>query len=102
MSDEGEWLSLGEAARRAGFTRAATYGRVKRGSLPSRPRGNRGLEVRWSGQEDVTPDVSPTLVELTARAVRAEASEAVPKEQVADLRQRLDRATVELHHLRLP
>src|SRR4051795_4276219 len=41
----GEWMSIGEAARRIGVTRAAIYGRIERHTLPTRPRGNRGVEV---------------------------------------------------------
>src|SRR3954452_15895254 len=41
----GEWVSVGEAARRLGVTRAAIYGRIERRTLPTRPKGNRGIEV---------------------------------------------------------
>jgi hypothetical protein len=39
--DGEEWVSLGEAARRLGVTRAAIYGRIERRTLTTRPKGNR-------------------------------------------------------------
>jgi hypothetical protein len=39
------WVPLGEAARELRVSRAAIYRRVERGTMRSRPRGNRGLEV---------------------------------------------------------
>lgn len=41
----GEWLTIGEAARRLKVTRAAIYGRIERKTLPTKPRGNRGQLV---------------------------------------------------------
>src|SRR3954452_17719548 len=41
----GEWVSIGQAARRLGVTRAAIYGRIERRTLPTRPKSNRGVEV---------------------------------------------------------
>src|SRR3954471_22775121 len=90
----GEWMSIGEAARRLGVTRAAIYGRIERRTLETRPKGNRGVEVLLPAGErhgDVTPesngyvshddhgddkgDVTLTsrVEELLERAVRAEA-----------------------------
>ncbi len=39
------WVPLGEAARELRVSRAAIYRRIERGTMRSRPRGNRGLEV---------------------------------------------------------
>ena len=90
----GEWMSIGEAARRLGVTRAAIYGRIERRTLPTRPRGNRGVEVLLPASDrygndhsDVAGDAhrdhqgddhhDVTLIsrleELLERAVRAEA-----------------------------
>lgn len=55
MDDGGEWITLAEAAKRLGVTRAAVYGRIDRKTLTTRPRGNRGLEVLWPGG-DITPN----------------------------------------------
>jgi hypothetical protein len=40
------WVSIREAARRLGVTRAAIYSRIERGTLLARPHGNRGQLVR--------------------------------------------------------
>src|SRR4051812_4411418 len=90
---QGDWLSVGEAARRLGVTRAAIYGRIERRTLGTRPKGNRGVEVLLPAGErhgDVTPesngdvshddhgddkgDVTLTsrVEDLLERAVRAE------------------------------
>lgn len=42
-----EWVTLGVFAQRLGITRAGVYGRIKRGTVESRRRGNKGYEVRW-------------------------------------------------------
>jgi hypothetical protein len=52
MGDTGDdagsqWVTLGEFARRLGISRAGVYGRIKRGTVESRRKGNRGFEVRW-------------------------------------------------------
>jgi hypothetical protein len=39
------WLSIRQAARRLGVTRAAIYSRIERGTLQARPHGNRGQLV---------------------------------------------------------
>jgi hypothetical protein len=108
--DGTEWIGLGDAARRLGVTRAAIYGRIERGTLTSRPRGNRGLEVLWpspqyhpdrqgkdnpngnhDGQGDVavtvTGNVMATMVEdLRERLERSEGEVQQLRGQVADLR----------------
>ncbi len=89
----GEWVPIGEAARRLGVTRAAIYGRIERRTLQTRPKGNRGVEVMLApsqrhpdARHDVAPDehrdghgddrrdvaLTSRLAELLERAVRAE------------------------------
>ena len=41
-----EWVTLGEFARRLGITRGSVYGRIRRGTVESRRKGNKGFEVR--------------------------------------------------------
>lgn len=83
-------MTLGEAARALSVTRSALYGRIARGTLKTKPRGNRGLLV-WlpdgaahaEHHGDEAPDVM-VMVELAE--LRAE---------VAELRVALARAEVE-------
>ena len=42
----GEWVDLGQFARRLGIARSSVYGRVRRGTLQTRPKGNRGQTIR--------------------------------------------------------
>src|SRR4051812_12791571 len=87
---QGDWLSVGEAARRLGVTRAAIYGRIERRTLTTRPKGNRGVEVSLKASErhgdghrdamaddhgDDHPDTTAMsrLEELLERSLRAEA-----------------------------
>jgi hypothetical protein len=82
-SDDGhdQWLPLGVAARVLGISRSSVCGRVRRGTLASRPLGNRGLEVLVSAvphnvagddagddHGDDTDDVAATLREELAAA----------------------------------
>src|SRR5690348_1491778 len=84
-----DWVSIAEASRRLGVTRAAVYGRIERRTLATRPKGNRGVEVLLpagfrhgddhhdvvaNGHGDRHPDVTLTLrlEELLERAARAE------------------------------
>jgi hypothetical protein len=85
--DGTEWISLGEAARRLGVSRAAVYGRVERGTLQNRPKGNRGMEVLWpppqrhhDGKDDVALTVMGDVTSLLDK-----------------LHERLDHEVVELH-----
>jgi hypothetical protein len=112
--DGKEWISLGEAARRLGVTRAAVYGRIERRTLTTRPKGNRGLEVLWpppqrhhDGKGDiavtVAGDVAAVMAELRERLGRAEGElvELLGKRdaalaQVADLRVELATAQGEV------
>ncbi len=50
------WVPLGDAARELKVSRAAIYRRVERGTLRSRPRGNRGLEVLLPEQQGNVTD----------------------------------------------
>jgi hypothetical protein len=47
-----EWVTLGEFARRLGITRGSVYGRIRRGTVESRRKGNKGFEVRWPPPND--------------------------------------------------
>ena len=42
-----EWIPLTEAARRLNVSPSAIYGRVRRKTVISKPKGNRGLLVQW-------------------------------------------------------
>jgi hypothetical protein len=93
------WVPLGDAARELKVSRAAIYRRVERGTLRSRPRGNRGLEVLLpehprdvtidhypSGQGDRNPDeqgyVTPDILRLHGELAEA-------RTQIARLEERL-------------
>jgi hypothetical protein len=111
--DGGEWISLGEAARRLGVTRSAVYGRIERRTLTTRPKGNRGLEVLWSppkhhpsSKGDVTMtvmddaadvthdgkgDIAALLDNLRERLARAEGEATQLRQQVTDLQSERDR-----------
>jgi hypothetical protein len=60
--DSGTWVSIRQAARCLGVTRAAVYSRIERGTLQARPNGNRGQLVRLppdmpaNVQADMKPD----------------------------------------------
>jgi hypothetical protein len=110
--ENGEWISLGETARRLGVSRAAVYGRIERGTLTTRPKGNRGLEVLWlppqrhrdrKGDADITvmasaanviPDSKGDVVALAdslrERLARAEGEAIQLRQYVADLRSERD------------
>ena len=45
IAGDGRWLPLGVAAPFLGISRSSVYGRLRRGTLASRPLGNKGLEV---------------------------------------------------------
>lgn len=55
MGDGDEWITLGEAAKRLGVTRAAVYGRASRGTLQTKARGNRGLLISWPPPNEPGP-----------------------------------------------
>jgi hypothetical protein len=107
--DGTEWISLGEAARRLGVTRAAVYGRIERRTLETRPKGNRGLEVLWpppqrhhNGKDDVAltvmGDVTALLDELRERL----GHEVVDlRQQVDELHGKLDAAQAQIADLRV-
>jgi hypothetical protein len=107
--DGSEWIGLGEAARRLGVSRAAVYGRVERGTLQSRPKGNRGLEVLWpppqrhdNGKDDValtvTGDVTSLLDDLRKR-LDYEVVEL--RQRVGQLNEKLDAAQAQVADLRV-
>jgi hypothetical protein len=98
IQDE-RWVPLGDAARELKVSRAVIYRRVERGTLRSRPRGNRGLEVLLpehprdvtidhypSGQGDRNPDeqgyVTPDILRLHGELAEA-------RTQIARLEERL-------------
>jgi hypothetical protein len=105
----GEWVDLGQFARRLGIARSSVYGRIRRGTLQTRPKGNRGLEILWqpsrhhreNGNGHATPmvgssngaDVAGDV--LLARLDRAELELAAVRAQVAELRERLATAKAE-------
>jgi hypothetical protein len=94
VDDDGdEWIPLGAVARRMGISRAAVYGRVKRGTLEAKRKGNRGLLIRWQGDvehdvtETITHDVAHDVMELREeRAAERIAAALVKGELVAELR----------------
>jgi hypothetical protein len=115
--DGTEWIGLGEAARRLGVTRAAVYGRIERGTLTSRPKGNRGLEVLWSppqhhpdrqgndnldGNHDRQGDVTMTVMgnvmveDLRERLERSEDEAQQLRGRVADLRVEVAKAQAQV------
>jgi predicted DNA-binding transcriptional regulator AlpA len=54
-----EWIALGDCARRLGISRAAVYGRIKRGTLDAKHGNRGGYIVAWpppdhDGQGDIT------------------------------------------------
>jgi hypothetical protein len=53
--DPDHWVSIRQAARCLGVTRAAVYSRIERGTLQARPHGNRGQLVR------LPPDIRPNV-----------------------------------------
>jgi hypothetical protein len=114
---DGEWVTLGEFARRLGITRGSVYGRIRRGTVESRRKGNKGFEVRWplpdhhnvadngwsNGDGNVVGDDAPNvaamrveiarLEERLAGAERAHKAEVLAREVViADLRMALAEA----------
>ena len=52
----GEWLTVAAAARRLGISPRAIRGRIRRGTIEWRTKGNTGREVLVTG-EDATPNV---------------------------------------------
>ena len=96
----GQWLALGQAAQELGLTRSAVYRRIRAGTLTSRPRGNRGIEVfvapddrehsRDGARDDrvsIERDELQARVEgLLERAVRAEGELAAKDVLVVELR----------------
>ena len=96
----GDWVTIAEAARRLDVTPKAIRNRIHRGTLTSRPAGNRGREVllqHGTGSPDGSPD-GPGIVELMVRVARLEGELAglrVALEQVCGERDRLRRSWLE-------
>jgi hypothetical protein len=100
-----EWLPLGDFARRLGISRAAVYGRIRRGTLEAR-RGNRGgYVVSWpppdhdgtlqthdqSRNSSVTvTTLQAELTELKVTLARTEGEIAAQNAVIAELRASLD------------
>ena len=118
----GQWLALGRAAQELGLTRSAVYRRIRAGTLMSRPRGNRGLEVfvapddrdhprdearhgapddrdqsRYGARDDRADverdELQARIEELLERVGRAEGEAAGLRSTVVELREALARAT---------
>jgi hypothetical protein len=122
----GAWVSLPEAARRLGVTTRAIRGRIRRGTLESRPRGNTGREVYLLGSamatlaladravlpQDVSGEVErlraeladtlDELAEVRVALARAEGQLAARAEVVDSLRADRDRLVAEVADLRRP
>jgi hypothetical protein len=110
---EGEWVTLGEFAKRLGVTRGAIYGRIRRHTLETKPNGNRGYLIKWT--PDVTPnddgngegnresEVAHNVMELRLELARMEERLAAVEdlaaerlETIGDLKRDRDRLVVEL------
>lgn len=96
------WVTVTEAARRLGVSRAAVYSRVKRGTAKAR-RGNAGVEVQWplpeaesalrQGDAQAYAQGDGTLTdELRAERDEARMEAALLRQEVAELRERAGRA----------
>ena len=96
LGDGVEWVSLGEAARHLGVTRAAVYGRIGRHTLATRPKGDRGLKVLWPPPQrhpdrngdstaTITDDVTAPPDDMRECLARAEGDVARLRQQIADL-----------------
>jgi hypothetical protein len=96
LGDGPEWIGLGEAARRLGVTRSAIYGRIERQTLVTRPKGNRGLEVRWPPPLQRHPDGKGDGQGNIAVTVTGD----VMVTTLDDLRERLERVEGENGQLR--
>lgn len=68
------WLTVPEAARKIGVSPTAIRNRVKRGTLESKPNGNRGVLVRFANGEHNRSQTVPDTVTLTVSKLEAEIS----------------------------
>ena len=86
------WVPLPQAVRELGINRATVYRRIRAGTLSTRPRGNRGLEVLVRDVDcdagDVARDAAGDVAHagLLERAARAEGEAAGLRTTVAELR----------------
>jgi hypothetical protein len=85
----GQWLPLGRAAKELSLSRAGVYRRIRAGTLDSRPRGNRGLEVFVADDRERSADHSPD----GERDVRADDAE------LEELREELTAARIAMARL---
>ena len=95
----GAWVSLPEAARRLGVTTRAIRGRIRRGTLESRPRGNTGREVYLPSSAVATltlphPAVLPQDADSEVERLRAELADTL--DELAEVRVALARAEGQL------
>jgi hypothetical protein len=113
-----EWVPLGEFARRLGITRGSVYGRIRRGTVQSRPNGNRGFLIAWpppdhdvapngdgNGSADVAGNGVALRIELARLEERLVAADRLLVERevtILDLRRERDRLAAELVEARRP
>jgi hypothetical protein len=82
-------VPLPQAVRELGVNRATVYRRIRAGTLSTRPRGNRGLEILVrAADRDVAGDVIRDVARdgLLERAAHAEGEVASLRTTVAELR----------------
>jgi hypothetical protein len=91
----GEWVDLGQFARRLGIARSSVYGRVRRGTLQTRPKGNRGLEIFWQPSRHHRENGSGHAAPMVASNGVDVAGDVLVAAQVAELRERLAAAKAE-------
>jgi hypothetical protein len=66
----GEWISLGDTARRLGVTRASVYGRIKRGTLQTRPKATEAWRC-FGPLRDIATTVMATVAATVGLTVTA-------------------------------
>ena len=88
--DKGEWLSIRQAAHRLGISRVSVYGRIKRGTLKTRPVGNKGQQV-W-----LSHDMQPNSHDATAEPELVDEL----RDRVAQLEQERERLVGEVERWR--
>lgn len=66
------WLTVPEAARKIGVSPTAIRNRVKRGTLESKPNGNRGVLVKFANGEANRSQTVPETVTLTVSKLETE------------------------------
>lgn len=86
--DDGTWVSMAEAARRLRVTRQAIRGRIDRGTLQSKARGNRGLLVKLPA---TLPAALPETVPATLPTNPFQRVVDAQREEITTLRERVAR-----------